>query len=90
MRSITRLPGRPLRGPDIAELDDSDLRAVPYGGLFEENEIRIYAIKITTGNTAHAQGFDDTQGQWRQFASADASDLEAADDRLDVVLDGWA
>ena len=60
-----------------------------YGGIVEEDKIRIYAIKIATSDTAHALGFDDSREQWQHLASVDAGDL-AADSQLDAVLDEWA
>ncbi|MFB6169647.1 MAG: hypothetical protein ABEJ06_00725 [Haloarculaceae archaeon] len=89
MGTITRLPSRPLRGPDIAELTDGGLRAVPYGGVPGEEEVRIYAIKVAAGETAHALGFDDEREQWNRLLSVDAGDLAAADRQLDTVLDEW-
>jgi hypothetical protein len=74
---------------DVQQLDDERLQLVPYGGVPEGDDVQIYAVKLAVGNTAFALGFDETRGQWRQLASADATDLQAADRQLDVVLDGW-
>ena len=89
MSTITQLPSRPLRRQEIAALDGEQLRVVPYGGIAEEDGIHIYAIKIASGDTAYALGFDDSPDQWRQLASADAGDLATADSQLDAVLDDW-
>jgi hypothetical protein len=89
MRTITRLPSRPLRRRDVAALDDNRFQVSPYGGIVKEDEIRIYAIKIATSDTAHALGFDDSQEQWQHLTSMDAADLAAADSQLDAVLDDW-
>jgi hypothetical protein len=90
MSAITRLPGRPLRGQDIAALDNDDqLQVVPYGGIPEGEDVQIYALKIAVGETAHALGFDDARNQWEQLATVDASDLAAADSQLEAVLDDW-
>lgn len=88
MRKITRLPSRPLRRADIVALDDQ-LQAVPYGGIPGESEIQIYALKMATGDAAYALGFDDSRDQWHHLATADASDLDTADEQLDAVLDDW-
>jgi hypothetical protein len=42
-------------------LDDDQLQVVPYGSITEKVEVRIYAVKIATGDTANALGFDDTR-----------------------------
>lgn len=89
MKTITRLPSRPLRQPDIAALDGDQFRIVPYGGTFDSDEVRVYAVKIAANGTAHALGFDDSLERWRHLASVDAVDLAAADSRLDAVLDEW-
>ncbi|WP_323676419.1 hypothetical protein [Halorubellus sp. PRR65] len=89
MRPITSLPTRPLGQQDIATLDEQGVRIAPYGGIPAGGEVDIYAVKMQTGGTAHALGFDDTQEQWRLLASTDASDLETADSQLDEVLDEW-
>ena len=60
-----------------------------YGGIVEEDKIRIYAIKIATSDTAHALGFDDSREQWQRLASIETDDLTAADEQLDSVLDEW-
>jgi hypothetical protein len=88
MRTITRLPSRPLRREDIVALDD-ELQAVPYGGIPEAEEVQVYAFKMATKDTAYALGFDDDLEQWQHLATADASDLDAADEQLDAVLDDW-
>lgn len=87
MRTITRLPSRPLQRQDVAALDDELFQVSPYGGIAEEDEIRICAIKIATTDTAHALGFDDSREQWQHLTSVDAGDLVAADSQLDAVLD---
>jgi len=90
MTSLTHLPSRPLRPEDTAALDEDDrLRVVPYGGVPERDEVRIYAVKIATGETAHALGFDDSREQWQRLASIETDDLTAADEQLDSVLDEW-
>jgi hypothetical protein len=89
MRTITRLPSRPLRRQDVAALDDDRIQVSPYGGIVGEGGIRIYTIKITTSDTAHALGFDDSREQWKHLASVDAGDLAVADSQLDAVLDDW-
>lgn len=89
MRTITQLPGRPLRRQDLAALDDDRVQVSPYGGIVEDEEVRIYAIKLATDDTAHALGFEDSREQWQQLTSVDASDLVAADSQLDAVLDDW-
>lgn len=89
MRTITHLPGRPLREQDLAALTDDRFQVSPYGGIVGEDGIRIYALKIATGDTAYALGFEDSRGQWEQLASVDAGDLAAADSQLDAVLDDW-
>jgi len=88
MKEITRLPNRPLRRADIAALDDQ-IQAVPYGGIPEAEEVQIYAFKIATEDTAYALGFDDDLELWQHLATVDASDLNAADEQLDAVLDDW-
>ena len=89
MRTITRLPSRPLRRQDISALDDDRFQASPSRGIVGEDEIRIYAIEIATDDTARALGFDDSREQWQHLASVDAGDLAAADSQLDAVLDEW-
>jgi len=89
MRPITSLPIRPLEEHDIVTLDDQGVQIAPYGGIPTGSEVEIYAVKLQTGGTAHALGFDDAQDQWRLLASTDASDLETADSRLDDALDEW-
>ena len=89
MRPITSLPTRPLGQEDIATLDEQDVQIAPYGGIPGKSEVEIYAIKLQTGGTAHALGFDDTHEQWRLLASTDASDIETADSRLDEAIDEW-
>jgi hypothetical protein len=90
MGTVTHLPSRPLTWQDIAAIDESDrLQAVPYGGIPGDEQIRIYAVKIATGNTAYALGFDETREQWQRLASADAENVQAADRRLDAVLEEW-
>jgi hypothetical protein len=89
MHTVKQLPRRPLRMQDVQRLDDESLQLVPYGGVPEDDDVQIYAVKLAVGNTAFALGFDQRRGQWRQLAAADATDLRAADQRLDVVLDGW-
>jgi hypothetical protein len=74
---------------DVQQLDDESLQLVPYGGVPEGDDVLVYAVKLAVGNTAFALGFDDGRAQWRQLASADATDLAAADRQLDIVLDGW-
>lgn len=88
MKTVTRLPNRPLRGEDMVALGDQ-LQAVPYGGIPEEDEIQIYALKMATDEAAYALGFDDSRDQWHHLATAEASDLDAADEQLDAVLDDW-
>ncbi len=91
MRPITRLPDRPLRPQELAELNAVDsVHVTPYGGVPSNEEVRVYAIKLATDETAYALGFDDAQEQWRSLASADASDLGDADRKLDATLDEWA
>lgn len=87
MRPITRLPTRPLGQEDIATLDEQGVQIAPYGGIPGKNEVEIYAIKMQTGGTAHALGFDDTHEQWQVLASTDASDVATADSRLDEAID---
>jgi hypothetical protein len=89
MRTITRLPSRPLRRRDVAALDDDRFQVSTYGGIVEEAEIRIYAIKIAAGDTASALCFDDSREQWKHLASVDAGDLAAADEQLDAAIDDW-
>lgn len=89
MRTITRLPSRPLQPQDIATLDEEQVQVAPYGGIPNEGEVHIYAIKFASGDTAHALGFDDSLERWRHLASVDAMDLAAADSELDAVLDDW-
>jgi hypothetical protein len=89
MRTVKQLPRRPLRMQDVQQLDGDSLQLVPYGGVPEGDDLLVYAVKLAVGNTAFALGFDQRRGQWRQLASADATDLRAADQQLDVVLDGW-
>lgn len=89
MRTVKHLPRRPLRMQDVQQLDDDGLELVPYGGVPEGDDVLVYAVKVAVGNSAFALGFDESRGAWRQLASADATDLRAADRQLDLVLDGW-
>jgi hypothetical protein len=90
MDTIAHLPSRPLREREIAALcADERLDAVPYGGIPEADAIRIYAIKVATDDTAHALGFDDSDGRWTRLESVAAADLVAADRRLDAAIDEW-
>jgi hypothetical protein len=73
----------------VALDDDDRLQVVPYGGIPENEGIRIYAIKIASDSVAHAIGFSKAKQQWQQLTSVDADDLAAADSQLDTVLDEW-
>lgn len=88
MKKITQLPDRPLRQEDIHALDAADgLQVAPYGGIADDEGMRIYAVKLAVKSTAHALAFDDVLEQWKHLALTDASNLETADSRLDAVLD---
>lgn len=90
MSAVTRLPSRPLRVDDVVALDGHDrLDVAPYGGVDDGDGVRIHAIKLAVGNEAHALGFDDTTDEWNRLATVDATDLAAADERLDATLDEW-
>lgn len=90
MKPITRLPGRPLSQQDVVALGASDrLQVAPYGGIPDGDEVEVYALKLATGGTAHALGFDESRGRWQQLASVDAGNLDVADRKLDAVLDDW-
>jgi hypothetical protein len=89
MNSVTKLPNRPLRQREIGVLDKEGLQIVPYGGVPENGEVEVYAVKLASSDTAHALVFDDDDGQWRHLASTDATDLSDADSQLDSALDNW-
>lgn len=90
MRPVTHLPSKPLEWREITVLNDTDrLWIVPYGGIPEGDGVQVYAIKIATGDAAHALGFDEARSQWQRIASVEATDLAAADNRLNAVLDEW-
>jgi hypothetical protein len=89
MSTITRLPNRPLRPREVTDLDGDVLRVVPYGGIPESGEVRVYALKMADGDRAHALGFEDDHDRWRHLATVDADGLPAADAELESILDEW-
>ncbi|WP_416838127.1 hypothetical protein [Haloferax sp. DFSO52] len=90
MRAIAHLPHRPVRSADIQQLNDSDhLYVVPYGGVEEDGEMHIYALKLLTGSTAHALGFDDSAQTWQQLSSTEAANIADTEQNLDDSLDDW-
>lgn len=87
MRTITRLPSRPFQGQYVAALDDVRFQVSPNGGTVRRDEIRIYAIKITTNTPDSALKSDESWEQRQHLASVNISDLTVADGQLDAVLD---
>ncbi|WP_411964879.1 hypothetical protein [Haloferax sp. YSMS24] len=89
MRSVAHLPRRPVRQTDIQQLNESGLHVVPYGGVEEDGEMRIYAVKLATDSTAHALGFDESARTWQQISTVEAANLTETEQYLDEALDEW-
>lgn len=89
MRSVTHLPRRPVTWSDITQLNDSGLHVVPYGGVEEDGEMHIYALKLVTDSMAHALGFDESAREWQQIATVEAASVTETEQYLDEALDEW-
>lgn len=89
MQNVTHLPRRPVERGDIRILNDRGLHVVPYGGVEEDGEMRIYAVKLATDSTAYALGFDESARTWQQISSVEASNLTETERYLDEALNEW-
>lgn len=87
--AITHLPRRPVGPAEIQTLVDSGLRVAPYGGVEEDGEMRIYALKLATDSTAYALGFDESSRSWQRLSSVDVANLAETEQYLDDALDEW-
>ena len=90
MRTITQLPRRPVERTDIQILNDStEIRVVPYGGVEEDGEMRIYALKLATDSTAYALGFDISSRSWQQLSRVKTTNLTQTEQHLNDALEEW-